>query len=129
MRHWRMAAALAMALALSACGDPLAAERARLQPLIGQSEQVLIATMGVPTRSIQTGDVTYLAYLRQRPVLIPGTPGFYGPGPYGAGWGMPGFYGPPGYFPPQVIVQHCEATFAVTKGIVDSVAVRGNGCG
>ncbi|MDE2514493.1 MAG: hypothetical protein KGL12_00565 [Rhodospirillales bacterium] len=128
MRKWRALAALGLTLGLAACGDPLAAERARLQPLIGQSEQVLIANLGVPSRSIQSGDVTYLAYIRQRPVLIPGTPGFYGPG-WGAPWGMPGWYAPPGYFPPQVIVQHCEATFAVTKGIVDSVAVRGNGCG
>lgn len=126
MKRAGMLVALALAVGLAGCTDPIAAERAKLQPLVGQTENVLIATMGVPVRSIATNGMTYLAYDRQRLVIIPGRPPFAPP--YGPGWATSAWYDTRGYYPQQQIVQVCEATFAVSKGVVVNFTVRGDGC-
>ena len=130
MKHARMSVGLALAMlalgmGLAGCTDPIVDAEARLRPLIGQKENVLIAVMGAPAHSITKNGVTYLAFLRQHPVVIPGVPV------------VPPYYGPDGelswnisssYFPEQVVVRRCEAIFAVSGGVVVSFTVGGDGC-
>ena len=57
---------LALALLATGCQNGLTARRTRLQPLVGQSLNTLIAIEGVPDRSFQANGVTYLSYVHQR---------------------------------------------------------------
>ncbi len=88
---------------------------AALNPLVGQPEQMLLLTMGVPTRSYDADGVKFLAYDERRVDIIPGTPGV---GIWRAG-----------AMPPQPIERWCETTFQVVQGTVRSVTLRGNACG
>lgn len=109
---------LVVALAGCATGPSLAE---RMSQFVGQPERVLVQDLGVPSRSMTMGGVTYLAYIRSRTQYVPGSygwGGFYGP-----------FYGPAfGGFPPQIIHDWCETTFAVTKGLVRSFTLHGDAC-
>jgi hypothetical protein len=96
------------------CDDGRGERMAALNRLVGQPEQTLLLTMGVPTRSYDSGGVKYLAYDEQLIDIIPGTPGV---GP----WNL-------GAVPPQPIERSCETTFQVAQGIVRSFILRGNAC-
>jgi len=104
---------------LAGCVDQLAKREAYLKQFIGQPEAAVVQAMGVPTRSIETGGVKYLAYTEHRVDIVPGTPSY---GPWFSGW-----YG--GGFPPQVVEWNCETTFAITDGKVANYTLRGNACG
>ncbi len=99
----------------AACADEQAARMEALNHLVGQPEQVLLQTMGVPTRSYDADGVKYLAYDERRVDVIPGTPGV---GIWRAG-----------AMPPQPIERWCETTFQVAQGVVRSFTLRGNACG
>ena len=122
MRNHAHALALLAMLALAGCAYDPAVRAARLQPLVGQPVSALIAAMGVPTRTYETGGVQFLAYVEQRVDYLPGSP-FYGPG-----YGWP--YGPygDGGFPPQIVEYFCETTFQVAQERVVSFTFRGNAC-
>jgi hypothetical protein len=109
---------LVLLMLLAGCVNQLAARQAFLNQFIGQPESTLVQQMGVPTRSIETDGVKYLAYTESRTDVIPGAPG------YGWGWG---WYG--GGIPPQVVTLTCETTFSVSGGVVQSYTLRGNACG
>ena len=104
---------------LVACGNQLAARQAYLSQFVGQSEAAVVQQFGVPSRSIETGGVRYLAYDEHRIDLVPSFPSY---SPYFTGW-----YG--GGFPPQVVEWRCETTFEVTGGTVRAFTLRGNACG
>jgi hypothetical protein len=110
---------LLLAGLLGGCADQLAARQARLAPLVGQPEAVLIQQFGVPSRTYETGGVKYLAYDERRVDIMPGFPSY---SPFYTGW-----YG--GGFPPQVIDLRCETTFEIAGGAVKSFTLRGNACG
>ena len=110
-----LAPVLACAAALAACADNTAARMAALNRLVGQPEQTLLQTMGVPTRSYDADGARFLAYSESRIDIIPGVPGT---GPFHAGG-----------IPPQPIERWCETTFEVTQGVVQSFTLRGNACG
>ena len=116
----RRAVPLVLLGLLAGCTDHLAARQAYLSQFVGQPELALVQAMGVPTRSIETGGVKYLAYDEHRIDIIPGTPGY---GAFNMGW-----YGGAG-FPPQVIQMNCETTFEVVDGKVRTFNLRGNACG
>lgn len=118
--HRARFAVLALALLAAGCANLLAAREARLRQLVGQKLDVLIATEGVPDRSFDHGDVTYLAYVRQYVDLQPGM-AFVGPP-----WGPWGWYAPP---PSVAVVRGCETVFAVKRGIVRGFTMNGNDCG
>ncbi len=107
-------------VSMAGCVDRLAARQAQLNQLVGKPEVVLIQAMGVPTRTYEAGGVKFLAYDEQRLEILPGSPFYYGSGPY------PGFYGG---FPPQAITLVCNTTFSVVNGAVSGVVLRGNACG
>jgi len=112
---------IVLATLLAGCGNQLAQRQAYLNQFVGQPESAVVQQMGVPTRSFETGGVTYLAYTESRVDVIPGLPAY--------GWGAPywGWYG--GGIPPQVVTLTCETTFAVSNGAVQSYTLRGNACG
>jgi len=111
----RRVALLACCALAAACADDQAARVAALNHLIGQPEQTLLQTMGMPTRSYDADGVKYLAYDERRIDVIPGTPGV---GIWRAG-----------AMPPQRIERWCETTFQVAQGVVRSFTLRGNACG
>lgn len=96
----------------------------RMAAYTGASEQTLVRDLGVPDRQItlKNGD-EYLAYVRQRTVVNPGAPGFFGGPFWGGPWG--GYYGG---FPPTVSNLSCEITFLLHDGKVQSFTLRGNDC-
>jgi hypothetical protein len=104
---------------LAGCVDQLAERQAYLSHLVGQPETTLLQQMGVPTRTYETAGMKFLAYDEHRVDIISAFPMY---GPFFMGW-----YG--GGFPPQVIDQQCETTFAVSDGTVRSFTLRGNACG
>lgn len=117
----RRIATIMFAILLAGCANQLAIRQAQLAPLVGRSEGDLVAQMGVPNRTYETGGVKYLAYDDGRMEVLQPFP-YY---PYGPAFGA--WYG--GGFPPQVINLVCETTFAVANGIVRSFTLRGNACG
>jgi hypothetical protein len=112
LRHVALLACCALP---TACADDQAAHVAALDYLVGQPEQTLLQTMGVPTRSYDADGVKFLAYDERRVDIIPGTPGV---GIWRAG-----------AMPPQQIELWCETTFQVAQGTVRSYTLRGNACG
>ncbi len=126
-----LALALLTAILTPGCTDLLAARQAKLQQLVGRSETELVEAMGVPTRTIETGGTKFLAYEERQVEIVPGSPLYYGPGPfpgfYNGGFYGGGFYG--GGFPPTALNLGCDTTFAVAGGVVRSFTLRGNACG
>jgi hypothetical protein len=115
----RRAASLLMIGLFAGCANELAERQAYLSQFIGQPESAVVQAMGVPSRSFETGGITYLAYSEHRIDFIPGTP-TYAPffvGGYGGG------------FPPQIVQLDCETTFQVEDGKIRSYVLRGNACG
>ncbi len=110
----RLAIVLACAALPAACTDEGAARMATLNHLVGQSEQTLLLTMGVPTRFYDADGTRYLAYDERREDVVPGVPGV---GVMHAG-----------AMPPQTIVRECETTFQLANGVVRSYTLRGNAC-
>lgn len=110
-------------LLLSACAhQELAARRAHLASLIGESEVELVRQMGVPTRTFTLHGEKFLAYDERRLQFVPG---FYGGPPWwGPGWGPWGW----GAAPPVVVVRGCETTFEIQAGKVASFSLRGPDC-
>jgi len=114
----RRGALIALTVLATACADRLAERQAYLSQFVGQPESTLVQQMGVPTRSIETGGVKYLAYDQNRVEVVPGFPGY---GPFYTGWYGAGF-------PPQVVNLRCETTFEVADGTVRAFTLRGNAC-
>ena len=97
----------------------------RLQAYIGQPETALVQGLGVPSRTITSGGIRFLAYDWQSSTVIAGDPGF-------AGWGWGGFgqWGGGWAAPPVVVSTGCEATFQMSPAdTVAAFTLRGNDCG
>lgn len=124
-RVWTRGLWLVGLLGLAAgCTNHLALRQAELSAWVGQPEVDLVAAMGAPARTYETGGMKFLTYDDRRIEVIPGSPGF-GPGPYfGAD---PYWYG--GGFPPTATTLVCDTTFTVAKGVVRAFSLRGNACG
>ena len=114
----RCTALLLLAGLLGGCANQLAERQAYLNQFIGQPESSVVQAMGVPSRTFQTGGVTYLAYNEHRIDFIPGTPTY-----------APFYLGSYGAFPPQIVQLDCETTFQVVDGKIASFQLRGNACG
>ena len=110
---------IAMLTALTGCVNLLAQRRAELAHWVGQPETALVGAMGAPTRTYETGGMKFLTYEDRRVEIIPGTPYYFGPGPF--------WYG--GGFPPEAITEVCNTTFTIAGGVVRAFSLRGNACG
>jgi hypothetical protein len=114
----RCTALLLLAGLVGGCANQLAERQAYLKQFIGQPESSVVQAMGVPSRTFQTGGVTYLAYNEHRIDFIPSPPTY-----------APFYLGSYGAFPPQIIQLDCETTFQVVDGKIASFQLRGNACG
>ena len=136
MRPLLIASTLAAATLLAGCEVPSAAERARLNGLIGHPEVDLLRNYGVPTRTYGANGHTFLAYDSSYSTYDPGF-GPYGFGPYGGFGGFGGFgyggFGPYGGFGGAFgggFVENytCATTFEVDSGRVSAWSLHGDGC-
>ncbi len=111
-------------VSLCACADQaLEQRRAYLASFVGQSEDALVRSLGVPTRSVSVKGETFLAYDDRHLEVLPGFyggPPWWGPG-WGPGWGW-------GWGPPIVIARGCETTYEVDSGKVIGFSMRGPDC-
>ncbi len=116
-------------LLLAAC-EPGVSRSTYLTQFIGRTEPELIAAVGVPVRSIESGGIRFLAYSDRRVDIVPGSPGFGGFGPGFGPYGYGGPYGGYGFggLPPQAIERDCETTFELVDNRVRSFTLRGNAC-
>ena len=122
------------ATALAGCQVPSAAERARLDGLIGHPEVDLLRSYGVPTRSYAAQGRDFLAYDRSYSTYDPGFGPWGGFGPYGGfgygGFGYGGFggFGFAGGIPPSYNTYSCVTTFEIDAGRVAAWTLHGDGC-
>ena len=122
----------AAALALGACTTPTAEGfDARMSSLIGRPEAELVAALGVPVRTHETGGQRFLQYESRRLLTYPGfAPYPYGPYSFGS-YPFGGYrygYGGFGGIPPSVESRECDLTFALRNGRVEGFTRRGNDC-
>ena len=111
-------------LALTACaGGP--DRSAVLNGLVGQDEAVVVGTLGVPSRVLETGGHRFLAYDEEHSSQIVGGAGFFGAAgsPYGSGFGL-GFAA----IPAEIVRYGCETTLDVVGGRLVKWVRRGNAC-
>src|ERR1700709_774205 len=101
------------------CVSGLATRQAELSQWVGRPETELAAAMGAPNRSYDSGGMKFLTYEERRVEIVPGTPSYFGRGPFG--------YGSP--FPPTAATLQCDTTFTVAGGVVRAFSLRGNACG
>ncbi len=136
MRSLIIVTLLAASTALAGCEIPSAAERARLDALVGHPELDVLRSYGVPTRSYNAQGHDFLAYDNSYTTYDPGFGPWGGFGPYG-GFGYGGFgYGGFGYgglgfgggFPPSVNTYSCVTTFEIAAGRVAAWSLHGDGC-
>lgn len=95
------------------------------------SGETLVRDLGVPDKQISMNGVHYLAYVRQRTEIDPGSPVFIGGfgawGPYGEPFGgYHGLYG--GSLDPSITVWRCETTFELHDNKVVSFTLRRKDC-
>lgn len=124
-RHARaLVLALLLAAPLAGCATGPTFEQ-RMATFVGRSEADLVATLGVPVRTYETGGRRFLQFEQRATVLVPGDPWGFGPWGFGPPWG----YRRPWAVPPSYAVVGCDLTFALREGRVESFTARGQGCG
>jgi hypothetical protein len=96
----------------------LAEREAYSAQFVGQPEADLVRQLGVPTRTIESGDARFLAYVETRRDYIRPIPGF----------ALRHYLEGADYLPTQVIERTCETTYEIAAGKVAVVRIRGNGC-
>ena len=90
----------------------------RLLPFIGQTEGDLVAALGVPARTYEADNRTFLTFEERRSYIVAGDPFLY------RGYSRFGpYFAPPGY-----IVRACDITFTLRGGRAESFSARGDGC-
>jgi hypothetical protein len=103
---------------LGGCASGLAVRQQELTHWVGQPEGDLLAAMGAPNRSYDSGAMKVLTYEETHIEQGPSGPYYFGPGP-GA---INGFSG-------RVYSSFCDTTFTITGGVVRAFSLRGDGCG
>lgn len=113
-RAWAVFAAALLA----GCTGGLAERQAELTQWVGQPETQLVAAMGVPRRTYDSGAMKFLTYQDVRIERQPSGDFYFGPGPAA----------PTGFWDGTTALV-CDTTFAVSGGVVKGFSLRGNGCG
>lgn len=104
------AATLGAALLLQACETRQGFER-RMGVYVGRTEAELVASLGVPARTYDVGNIRFLQYERRR-ILVDSYPGW--------GWRWAGGV--------DVQALDCATTFEILDGRVATFTSRGNDC-
>jgi hypothetical protein len=102
------------------CSNGLAVRQSELAQWVGQPEVQLVAAMGAPNRTYDSGGMKFLTY--EEPVQVEQAP-YYAGSPYYLGAGPT--YG----FGGRVTTYVCDTTFTVAGGVVKGFSLRGDGCG
>lgn len=122
--HFKKVFALAIVgLLLAACASSEAYEK-KLTSWIGQSESSLIASWGPPNRAYETGGTKYLTWSSSGSVTLPGQQPTY----HTTVIGSTAYTSAVGGSSPTTINLHCETTFIVAGGIIQSWRWQGNRC-
>jgi hypothetical protein len=103
---------------LAGCTGELAERQAELAHWVGQPEAQLVAAMGAPNRSYDSGGMKFLTYEDVYVQEGPTGPYYFGPGPAA-----------PTGFSGVRYTTICDTTFTVADGVVKAFSFRGNGCG
>ncbi len=103
---------------LAGCTGELAERQAELSHWVGQPETQLVAALGAPNRSYDSGGMKFLTYEDVYVQEGPPGPYYFGPGP-----AAPTGFGGLRY------TTVCDTTFTVADGTVKAFSFRGNGCG
>jgi hypothetical protein len=114
----RLAGLMIAAGMLAGCTGELAERKAELAHWIGQREAQLVAAMGAPNRSYDSGGMKFLTYEDVYVQEGPAGPYYFGPGP-AAPTGFAGLR----------YTTVCDTTFTIADGVVKGFSFRGNGCG
>jgi hypothetical protein len=114
----RLAWMVVLTMPLIGCGGGLATRQAELTHWVGQPESDLLAAMGAPNRSYDSGAMKFLTYEETHIDQGPSGPYYFGPGPAA----INGFGG-------RIYSSFCDTTFTVTGGVVRAFSLRGDGCG
>lgn len=113
----RLVSVCSLAIAAAGCATGPTLEQ-RMLPFIGRSEGDLVAALGVPVRTHQADDRTFLTFEERRSYIVAGDPllyrGYSRFGPY---------FAPSGY-----ITRICDITFTLRGGRAESFSLRGDGC-
>jgi hypothetical protein len=103
---------------LTGCAGGLAERQAELTRWVGEPEAHLVAAMGVPHRTYDSGAMRFLTYQDVRIERQPSGDFYFGPGPAA----------PTGFWDGTTALV-CDTTFAVSGGVVRGFSLQGNGCG
>jgi hypothetical protein len=114
----RFAWAALVAGLLAGCTGGLAERQAELAQWVGQPEAQLVAAMGAPRLTNDSGAMKLLTYREVRIERQPSGDFYFGPGPAA----------PTGFWDGTTALV-CDTTFAVSGGVVRGFSLRGNGCG
>jgi hypothetical protein len=114
----RLAGPMIVTGMLAGCAGELAERQAELAHWIGQPETQLVAAMGAPNRSYDSGGIKFLTYEDVYVQDGPSGPYYFGPDPAA----LPGYSG-------LRYTTVCDTTFTVANGIVQAFSFRGDGCG
>ena len=115
----RLLGVIGLAVVIAGCTNVLAQRQAELAQWVGRPETERVGAMGAPSRSYETGGMKFLTYEDRRTEIVPGSPYYYGPGPFGWGGGVP----------PTATTLVCDTTFTIGGGVVRAFSLRGNACG
>lgn len=115
MKRWVLSGFLVASAAGCATGPTL---EQRMVPLVGRSEGDLVAALGVPARTYQADDRTFLTFEERRSYIVAGDPFLY------RGYSRFGpYFAPSGY-----VTRGCDITFTLRGGRAESFSLRGDGC-
>lgn len=118
-RHLLLVAAAGGAGLLAGCAGGLDVRRNELAQWIGQPEVQLLAAMGAPNRTYDSGGMKFLTYEEVHLTQVPVGPVYSGPDYFGSwpetAWGTSRSV--------------CDTTFTVAGGVVRAFSLRGDGCG
>ena len=104
-RAARIAIAAYLAFSLSSCATTEAYSRI-VSSYVGQSEQTLVQSWGVPDSVYESGGIKFLTYRRNAQTV----------------------HGGFGGIPPYMITKHCTTTFQVKDAVVGGWRWEGNAC-
>lgn len=115
----RLLRVIGVAIVAAGCTDRLVQRQSELAQWVGRPETELAGAMGAPSRTYEAGGMKFLTYEDRRIEIVPGSPSYYGAGPFGYGGG----------FPPTATTLVCATTFSIGGGVVRAFSLRGNACG
>lgn len=103
--------------------------KTKLDTLVGQPEDVLIAKWGKPTgRFTDENGGEVITYIRSREILIPSEPSYVNSGGFGGMGGKVTNIVATSPTSQGTVLLNCMTKFIMKSGVVDSFTFKGNDC-